>query len=175
MSDFVIQAYRLAEDKAQLASCLMGNNPYQANLITITNDQINFDDPVNTRIRNNRRITVADGYLSFAPYDGYLNPYVKSAKADTLVLSANTLTDMEAILGPLVFPYIIGTISGGIDSNVFYPLDGTNNNTQIYIQLIGPGLNTTNGNYFKISEIILSGMDSTYYHLRLTSISDVVV
>lgn len=179
MSDFVVEAYRFAEDAAQVSSCLEANNPYQCNLVQVVNDQISaIDDTPGVAVRTSTRITVAamfgDGYLSYAPGDGYLNPYATDMRGNTPILSAQALGEMEWMLGPLVFPYTLNGTNGGTDPNIFFPLIGSNNNIQIYIQLLGPGFNPNNGVFFKAQEVVLGKGDNIYYHIRMISTGEVI-
>jgi hypothetical protein len=177
MSDFVINAYRYAEDQTQVASCLMGNNPYQVNLVTITNASINYNAPTTGRTRTSIRLTVGalwGGYLSYAPGDGYLNPPIINTEDNNVVLAQQSITDMKWLLGPIVFPYTVNTVSGGTDANLFYPALASNTNTQIYIQLLGPGLNPNHGVYCKIKEVILDNGNDIWYKLLIQNAGVVV-
>jgi hypothetical protein len=168
------QAFKYSTDFMLAVPSILGVATYQVNLITIINDQVNYDDPTNTRVATSNRITVADGYRDYSSGDGYLNPMVKDANGQTLVLSGGSIVDMEVILGPLVFPYYENNFAGGLDSGLFYPLLNTANNVQVFIQLMGPGLNEVNGNFFKVKEVVLNAMSNIYFKLRLTGTSVVI-
>lgn len=165
-----VDSLRAAADNGFAIVSQVGLSGIQVYLVKITNDQVNFDDTASSRVRINTRITVGS--------TGNNNPHVQYlTKFDTNqvdVLSGASLTDMDVMLGPLAYPYNTGFQAGGTDPSVFQPGPASVNNTQIYVQLTGPGFNQANGNYFKVREVVLSGMDNIFYYVRLTSISDVI-
>ena len=84
--------------------------------------------------------------------------------------------ESEWLLGPIVFPYsatdIYGNyITGGTDPNLFYPIVAGNLN--IFVQLLGPGLNPNNGAYFTIEEVVLGKGFNISYQLRLKATGEV--
>lgn len=157
-------ALRVAADYGLLGRVLLGECPIAAYVVEMVNDQINFDTlPSITPTITKTRITVAEGYISFAPGDGYLNPPIKQLSAEQISLSGGVLTDNMVVLGPLTFPYTsIGP--GGTDPNIFQP---SITNGQTYVLLQGPGFNSTNGNYFEIKQIMLDDMKHITYHVLL--------
>jgi hypothetical protein len=158
---------RLANDYALLGRVMLGECPYAVWLYQITNDQISFADlPANPTITKTR-LTVCEGYLSFAPGDGYLNPPVSQLTGEQLVLSGGALTDNIVKLGPLVFPYVSGQ-GGGINPQIFQ--NTSPNNEQLYIQLTGPSLNA-NGNYFVVKQLVIESMNNIRYWVLLQATS----
>src|ERR1700678_2541745 len=116
----VVRAYRWAEDAAQISSYLMGNNPYTCNLVTIAGAQRSVGQTGELGSRNSQRIVVAamfgaDGYITYGPpeLDGYINPYARDMKSSVPLLSAQSFTEMEWMVGPLVFPYDLNNTNGG--------------------------------------------------------------
>lgn len=178
-----IDGLRAAADNGLQVVSQKSMNGYKIYLVNIIDDQINFDDTASARVRTDTRITVGQGFLSYAPGDGYLNPHIQYVtKGDflsnfgngTMALGGGALTDMEIILGPLVFPYVSEYQAGGFDPALFQPGPTAAANTQIYVHILGLGLNQANGNYFKVQEVALAGMDNVYYYVRLTALSDVI-
>jgi hypothetical protein len=163
-----IDSLRMANDYATTATCVIGEAAYEVNLITIINDQINFNDSITTpgRTVSIKRLTIADGYRGFVTPDGYMNVPVKQVDGEQLLLSGGIITNQLLILGPISFPYTAGHVSGGIDPNVFQPPRGSSGNTQIFIQLQGQSL-SSNGNFFEIKQIMLSHMATVCYNLLL--------
>jgi len=173
----IIEALRFAEDNDMVSDCIIGNNPYQVNLITIVNAQRSVGQSSGLGTRTSQRITVAaafDGYLSFSDGDGYLNPPAWNLRSKTPLLAGQAFTEMEWMVGPLVYPYLVGGVAGGTDANIFYPT--TLGNVNIYVQLLGPGLNPIDGQYFKIQEVVLDNKTddiNIHYHLRLIGTNEV--
>jgi hypothetical protein len=166
--------YRLAADNGIGTVAFSGLNGFGITLVTITNDVINFDDTGIGRIRVNLPLYVGTNLFP------NLNPHIQYAAENglghnsVLVLSGAAMTDLELLIGPLVFPYNVYGKCGGINPAIFQPGPTAAKSTQIYIQVTGLGLNQANGNYFKIKEIVLSGMDNIFYYIRIVSISDVI-
>jgi len=152
----VSDSLKYAEDMTNAVDCLLAQNRKQINYVAITNDAINYDDTNINKTTIISRLTIADGYRSYAPYDGYLNPGFEQISAENTVLSAGQLTDNLFLIGPFVFPYELNGVSGGVDPYLFQPSIGSNNNIQIYLQIFGLGL-SPQGNFYKIKEIKLSG------------------
>ena len=172
MSTF-IDSIRAAADNAAgiIAAKEMSN--YEITLVNVINDQVNFDDSSSTRIRTDTRLTVGNAVgTNLNPHIHYL-PY-KTINNGINILSGAALTNMELMLGPLIFPYDAGYQKGGIDPSLFQPGPTAANNTSIYVKIMGLGLNQVNGNYFNITEVVLSGMDNTFYYVKLSGILDVI-
>ena len=108
------------------------------------------------------RLLMADGYRNYSAGDGYLNPMVKQEHGENVVLSNGQLTNNIIYLGPLVLPYILNGVCGGIDPKLFQPALNKNNNIQIYIQLRGQAL-SPKGNYFQVKELKISDMGGISY------------
>lgn len=172
MSGTFIDSLRAAADNGLGVVAAKQLNAFTVNLVIITNDQINFDDSPSTRVRTNVPIFVGQAVGSnLYPHVQYME---KQDKNQTLVLSGAALTDMELVMGPLAFPYDTGYQTGGFDPSNFQPGPSSNSSTQIYVWLQGDGLNAANGNYYKVKEIALAGLDNVTYYVRLESISDVI-
>ena len=164
------QAFKYAEDFSLAMASIIGRCPFSIYLITITNDQIDINDTNNARVITEQRLLYADGYRNYAAGDGYLNPIIKQLSGEQLILSNGQLTANQLLLGPLVFPYTWNNFSGGIDSVLFQPPIGSNNNTQIYIQVRGPAL-SPNGNFFEVKQVVLKNMAAFSYRLLLEATS----
>jgi hypothetical protein len=155
--DFVANALKYAEDMTNVVDCLLAQNRKKVNLVNIISDQINYNDTTTNKTVIITRIVIADGYRSYAPPDGYLNPRVELAKSVGILVSSNgQLTDNMFVVGSLVFPYTLNGFSGGLDPIVFQPASERASNIQTYLQIFGLGLSPT-GNFFQIKEILLSG------------------
>lgn len=167
-----IDTIRAAQDNGVGIIAFKEMSNYKVFLVTVTNDQTNYDDTSASRIRTNTRLTVGSGVAS------NLNPQIQYIQKrdlnQTSILSGGALTEMELMIGPIAFPYNTGYQSGGIDPAVFQPGPTSNKNTSIYIQLTGFGMNQANGNYFKIKEIVLNGMDNVFYYVQIVAIEDVI-
>lgn len=169
------QAFRYQTDAMLAQPSILGVAPYICNLVTKTGAQRSVGQTSGLGTITTTRLLVGamfDGYFSFAPNDGYLNPLVRDVNGEVAILSAQTLTEMEWMLGPLVFPYqatdIYGNaITGGTDANLFFPSTPEIN---VYIQLLGPGLNPTYGAYFKVQEVVLSKAFNVSYKLRMIAL-----
>jgi hypothetical protein len=156
-------ALSFAEDMANAADVLLSENTKPIYAVTITNDQIAYNDTSASRVVSKERITIADGYRPFVsqqetPFDGYLYPCVRQlSPSEVRVLSNGQLSENMFLIGPILFPYTLGSFSGGLDPlATFQPTIGSNNNLQMYVQIFGVGLpNTTN--YFSVKEIVLTG------------------
>lgn len=145
---------------------------FEVYLVNVTNDQVNFNDSDASRTRVDTRITVGSAIgTNLNPHVSYIT---KMDEFTTSVLAGGALTDMELMLGPLIFPYDTGYQTGGYSPSNFQPGPTSAKNTQIYVHLIGDGLNQANGNYFKVKEVVLNGMDNTFYYVKLTAIQDVI-
>lgn len=164
------EAFKYAEDFMLAFTSIIGRSPYKTYLITITNDQVDINDTGSGRTVTEQRILIADGYRDYAAGDGYLNPIVKQLDGQQLVLSNGQLTANQLMVGPIVFPYDYNNFSGGTDSALFQPPIGSNSNTQIYVQIRGPGL-STNGNFFEVKQVVLKNMAAFSYRLLLESTS----
>ena len=175
------QALKFSTDYTIAIPSILGVAEYPVYLVNITNGIVSHNDVGASRVRTDTRILVADGYRAYAAQDGYLNPVVKvipKVENQTIILAGASLTGLEVMLGPLVFPYSLPLTgqSGGFDPSLFQPGNNSNNlNTQIYVHIFGLGLNKAVGNYFKVSEIVLQGMSNICYKVRLTGIEDVIV
>jgi hypothetical protein len=167
-----IDTLRAAEDNGFGIVAYKELSPYQVFLVNVINDQVNFNDSAATRVRTDTQITVGTGVgLNLNPHIQYL---VKMDTNQVSVLAGAALTDMEIMLGPLAFPYNTGYQSGGFDPANFQPGPTSANNTQIYVHILGEGMNQINGNYFKVNEVVLNGMDNIFYYVKLTAIQDVI-
>lgn len=164
------EAFKYSEDFMLAFTSIIGRTPYQIFLITITNDQIDINDVNTGRVVTEQRILIADGYRSYAAGDGYLNPIVKQLSGEQLVLSNGQLTANQLMLGPIVFPYTANGFSGGTDAALFQPPLGSNSNTQIYVQIRGPGL-SPKGNFFEVKQVVLKNMAAFSYKLLLEATS----
>jgi len=167
-----IDTIRAAQDNGFGIVAYKELSNFQVYLVNVVNDAVNFDDSPAGRQRTDTRITVG---AAIAPN---LNPHVQYlTKMDTnqvSVLAGAALTDMELMLGPLAYPYDTGYQTGGYDPASFQPGPTAAQNTQIYVLVKGQGLNQANGNYFKVKEVVLNGMDNIFYYVRLTAIQDVI-
>jgi hypothetical protein len=165
------QSFRYSEDFTLAIPSILGVAPYQVWLVNIINDQISFNQTNSLRVETRKRILVADGYRSYAPNDGYLNPMIEQLDNRTIVISNGQLDADTLLLGPIVFPYILNGFSGGIDPlSTFQPPRSINSNQQIYIQILGNGLATT-GNYFRVDTILLKeSLFQLSYRVLLKSI-----
>jgi hypothetical protein len=161
---------RLAADYSLLGRVMLGECPYAVYVVLITNDQINFNTLPTVPTLTPTRITVCEGYLSFAPGDGYLNPPIRQLSGEQLVLSGGALTDNLVSLGPLSFPYVSGQ-GGGTSPALFQPPSAEQ---QVYVLLQGPALNQTlAGNYFKVKQIVLNDMKNITYNVLLEATSSI--
>lgn len=158
----ISDSLRFAEDICNVNDVLLSQDQKPIFLVTIVNDQINFDSDSTQRIISSQRITIGDGYSLFvsqqySPYDGYKYPRIQQLSDSVMVLANGQLTDMTILVGSICFPYDFNGIIGGLDPlATFQPPQGTNSNIEVYLQIFGLGL-PTNVNYFKIKEIVLSG------------------
>lgn len=159
----ISDSLRYAEDFCNACDCLLSQNQKSIFLVTVTNDQVAFNDPAAVRVVTKERITIADGYREWtanliSPYDGYLYPRIDQLHDQIQGLSHNQLSDITVLVGSLVLPYNYNGIVGGYDPlNVFQPKQGAGiSNQQIYLQIFGYGLPDT-ANYFSIKSIVLSG------------------
>lgn len=164
------QAFKYSMDFVLAYTSIIGVTPYQVYVVQIKNDQIDINDTDSARIVSSTRITVADGYRSYAAPDGYLNPILAQdkTKGEQLIISNGKLTANRLLLGPLVFSYTANNFSGGIDPQLFQPAIGSNNNLTVYVQIQGPGLSPT-GNFFTIDEIAIDSMSGLSYQVILKS------
>jgi hypothetical protein len=170
MSFDASHAFKYAEDFMLAFTSIIGRSPYHSYLITITNDQVDINDVNTGRVVTQQRLLIADGYRDYAAGDGYLNPIIKQINGEQLVLSNGQLTANQIMLGPIVFPYNWNNFAGGTDSALFQPPLGSNSNTQIYVQLRGPGL-SPNGNFFEVKQVVLKNMAAFSYRLLLEATS----
>ena len=164
------QSFKYSEDFMLAFTSIIGRSPYEVFLITITNDQVDINDTNTNRVVTEQRILIADGYRSYAAGDGYLNPIVKQLDGQQLILSNGQLTSNHLMVGPIVFPYVWNNFSGGTDATLFQPPIGSNSNTQIYVQIRGPGL-SPNGNFFEVKQVVLKNMAAFSYRLLLEATS----
>lgn len=162
---------RYAEDQCNVADCLLSNNPYHVYLTVITTAGSPRPGVTGTRVRTDTRLTIGQGFLSFAPEDGYLNPAFVRRDGMQVVLSGGRLQDVEYLVGPIVYPFAVGSITGGFDTSNFQPTVDIGN-TQVYIHIFGPGLDQVNGSYFQIKEIQTE--TDIFYHLVITSTGKIV-
>jgi hypothetical protein len=165
------QALKYAEDNALAVPSILGIKAYPTYLITVYNDDIGFGDSDSGKSVTAQRLTLADGYRSYAAGDGYLNPIIKQLDGSQVILSNGMLTSNTLVLGPLVFPYDMAGITGGIDATLFQPASGSANNKQIYIWIQGVGL-APNGNFFEVKEVIIKNMTNLTYKLLLVAVGD---
>ena len=156
-------ALSFSDDMANAADVLLSENTKQVFVITVSNDQVAYNDTSSSRVVSSQRITIADGYRPFVyqedtPFDGYLYPCVRQlSPSEVKVISNGQLSSNMFLLGPIQFPYTLGSFSGGLDPlATFQPTIGGSNNLQIYVQLFGVGLPSTT-NYFDVKEIVLTG------------------
>lgn len=162
------QALRYSFDFVSAYQSILGLAPFKIYLTKIVNDHIAFNDPDNTAVRTDTRLLIADGYRTYSgTSDGYLNPPLKQRYGQQIIISAGALTNNELVLGPLTLPYTMFGTSGGIDPNLFQTFNTGNNNTQLFVWIQGPGLNSTNGNYFSIKEVIIEPMVNICYSVLL--------
>lgn len=167
-----IDTLRAAADNGFGVIAATSLSPNQVFVVNIVNDQINFDDNPSNRLRTDTQIFVGSGIApNLNPHTQYLTKFDNN-QVD--VLAGAALTDMQIMLGPLAYPYNTGYQIGGFDPANFQPGPTGASNTQIYIHIIGGGFNQANGNYFKVAEVVLNGMDNIFYYVRLISISDVI-
>ncbi len=147
-------ALRYAEDQCNVADCLLSNNPYQIYLTVVTTAGAPRPGVGGTRVRQpDVRITIGQGYLPYAPGDGFLNPSFVRQDGKQIVLSGGRLQDVTYLVGPIVYPFAVGSITGGYDTSNFQPTVDVGN-TQVYLHIFGHGMDQVNGNYFTIEEII---------------------
>ena len=166
-----IDTIRAAQDNGFGIVAATELSPYQISIVNITNDQVNFDDVASGKVRVETPLTVGSAVgPNLNPHIEYLTKFDSN---EVSVLAGGALQDIEIMLGPLAFPYDTGFQTGGIDPALFAPARTPASNTQVYVHITGIGFNQTNGNYFKIKEVTLNGMDNIFYYVRLTSISDV--
>ena len=170
----VINAYRYSEDACQISSYLLGNAPYYVSLIQVTGAQRSVGQSGGLGTRTTTRLVVGnmfgiDGYITYGPpeLDGYINPPARDMKGDIPLLSGQAQAEMEWMVSPLVFPYSLNGTNGGIDPAIFYPTSSTN--TEILINIQGPGFNVANGQDFKIEEVVLTNGNNIWFSLRLIS------
>ena len=152
---------------------VVGVTPYEVFLVEITNDQVSFDATDASRIVDETRILIADGYRSYAALDGYLNPIVRQENGENLFLSAGQLTSDMIAVGPIVFPYFWNNFSGGTDAQIFQP-PANSTNIQVYIQIRGVALSPS-GNFFDVKQMQISDMGGLSYKLICQANSSVVV
>lgn len=115
---------RFAEDYGNVADCIVNDNPFEVYLVTITQ---------NPRVRTDTRLTIADGYRSYAP-NGFLNPHIRQVTAKEALQSGGRLNTKDYCLGPMVYPYNMNGITGGFDIINFDPnIKGQTT----YIKLVG--------------------------------------
>ena len=169
MSFDASQALRYSMDQGLAIPSIMGVAPYSATVITVTNDTIGFGDTDVSKVVSSKRLLIADGYRNYSALDGYLNPMLEQADGQNIVVSNAQITSNELMLGPLVFPYNLNGLSSGIDPTLFQPATGTNTNTTIYVQIQGIGL-APNGNYFRVTELVIDNMSGLSYSVKLTAI-----
>ena len=168
-----IDSIRAAADNAAgiIAAKEMSN--YQVTLVNVVEDQVDFDSSAAARTRTDTLITVGNAIgPNLNPHVHYMN--YKTVNNGINVLSGAALTNMELMLGPLIFPYNAGYQTGGIDPALFQPGPTAAHNTSIYVKVTGLGLNQANGNYFRVDEVVLSGMDNTFYYVKLVGIMGVI-
>jgi hypothetical protein len=167
-----IDSLRAAADNGLGVVAATSLSPYTCTVVTVSNDQVNFDDATNTRVRVDTPIYVGSGVgPNLNPHVQYLEKWTADA---TTVLSARALMDLQMMMGPIVYPYNTGYQSGGFNTSNFAPNTITPKAVQVYVWLQGPGLNPINGNYFKVIDIVLNGMDNIFYYVKLQAIQDVV-
>lgn len=175
-----IDSLRYAADNGNTAVALTSLSAFKCYLVSITGDQVGFNDTASNKVRTDTRLTVGKGFIATAPGDGFLNPHISyiskyNDKTGTTVLSGAGLTAMDLMMGPFALPYNTGFASGGLDPAVFQPGPTSASNTNIYVHIFGLGLNTNNGNYYRVKEIVLGGLDNIQYYVRLSAVSDVIV
>ena len=168
------QAFRYAMDFSLAVTNIVSVTPYSVYLINIVNDQVGLNDVDTNRVVTETRILLADGYRSYAPGDGYLNPIVTQNFGEELILSNAQITANLILVGPIVYPYFWNNFHGGTDSQIFQPPSNGKVNTQIYIQIRGDSL-STDGNYFDIKEIKTKDMGGLSYYLLCEGNSTQVV
>jgi hypothetical protein len=143
--------------------------------VTITNAGGSAPGVGGSRVRTDQRITIYDGYSPDYSADGYLNPQVRYVSQQEIVLSGNSLKNLDVCMGPIVYPYSTNG-GGGFDSNQFAP-NVDLGNTQIYVHIKGGGsstisnngLNSTNGIYCKVIYSIQDSDLSYKVYLRNTN------
>jgi hypothetical protein len=163
------QALRYSKDQVLAIPSILGVSEYAIWLYQTVNAPVSFSDVGQGTPNAPIRITVADGYRSYAAGDGYLNPMLEQEGTQTLVMVNGQLTAENLRLGPIVFPYTFLQFTGGIDPLLFQPPRGNNKHITSYIQVLGTGL-ATSGNYFVCKSIILdSGMSNISYQVELVA------
>lgn len=173
MSFDASQAFRYSMDFMLAQTSVLAVTPNSVYIVEVTNDQIGFNDTSAARITKETRVLIADGYRSYAAGDGYLNPIIEEPSGQSLVLSAGQLLNQTLQLGPIVFPYNWNNFAGGTDSNLFYPLVGSNKNVQIYVQIRGVGL-ALNSNFYDVDHMKIADMGGLSYYLMLNANSRAV-
>lgn len=166
-----IDNIRFATDSGQGILAQKEMSSYQCSLVQIFSPTVSFDDSAGgTRLETPLYVG--------APIGPNLNPHiqylVKMDNNGVSVLSAAALTEMELMMGPIVFPYTVGNVSGGYDPSIFNGTINKDSHLNVFVRIKGIGLNPDNGNYFKVKEVVLNGMDSTFYYVKLIGVSDVV-
>ena len=136
---------RLAVDATTGALALIGLHPYQVWLVNITTTGGVDPGDGGTRTRTDTRITVFDGYNPNGAGDGYKYPFVRYVTGKEIALSNNRLNDKDFCIGPLMYPYDVGSFNQGTSSSIFDPVDG--GDQQIYIHMFGTDLDPVNGAY----------------------------
>ena len=141
---------------------------------------MDINDVDTNRVVSITRITVADGYRSYAANDGYLNPMIEEISGEAITISNGKLTSQSLRMGPLVFPYTVpltingvSPISGGFDPKLLQP-SIFNNNLQVFIQIKGTSL-APQGNFFEIKDIEIDNMSNISYNVLLSSFVGVVI
>lgn len=168
------QALRYAADQALAVPSIVGVSPYAVYLVTITNDQVQFNDTGSSRAVLTERILVADGFRSYAALDGYLNPLITQMNGEALIISGGQILATNLVMGPLVAPYSYNSFVGGTDPQLFQPLQGSTANTQVFVQIKGTGL-SPKGNWFAIKWVELDALRGLTFKVILESTSGVVV
>lgn len=115
--------------------------PYTCNLVVIK--EIGADRPGHN---------VSSTSVTITPLLNITSPIrVRRASSRDISLSNALLKDQDLILGPFVFPYNTGTVTGGFDITQFD--SSYSDSTQVFIQVAGPGLAPQSDGYAYFSKI----------------------
>ncbi len=171
LSADISDSLRSAEDIAYSQAPFLGLHAYSCYLVTvITTGVARPGIPGATRIKTSLRLTVGPngGYAAYGPGDGYLNPGFQRVSGETIVLQGGQFSDRVYLLGPLVRPYTANG-GGGTDTGLFQPPDL--GNTQVWLQVFGPGLDQVNGSFFQVKEFLTES--SLSYRVRIEATGQV--
>lgn len=163
----ISDALKYSEDICYCQPARLGLHKYSITAVVITNAGGVRPGVGGTRVKKSIRITLFDGYESGSSIDGYLNPKFEQVSVKDVFLSGGILTDKDYKIGPLVYPYVYGSIVGGTDYSVSNPVYNAANNTQLYFYVVGPAY--PNGQYFERIQSIEDSALSYLLFIRATS------